>query len=236
MDEDPSAVWQDAPFMDRVERVTGAYRTVMALAAPAVRWWGRLDVQGLEHLPLQGPVLLVGNHDSYWDPVTIGIAGLPRRQIRALAKASLWKPGMGWILDGMGQIPIDRGAGDARALDRAVAELRAGACIGVFPEGTRSLGRELRARSGLGRLAHAVPEAELVCCTVLDTVDIPKFPSHRPHVSVRFFAPQGSGLRPGEEPVDLSRRLLAEIRAQAPIRIAGRRRAKRIAAGGEPGR
>jgi 1-acyl-sn-glycerol-3-phosphate acyltransferase len=170
-------------------------------------------------------VLLAGNHDSYWDPVAIGIAALPRRQIRALAKSSLWKiHGLNRVLDGMGQIPIDRGAGDVHALDRAVEELRGGACIGVFPEGTRSLGRELRARSGFGRLAQLVPEAEVVCCTVTGTVDIPRFPSPRPQVRVRFFRPEGGGLQPGESAVELSARLLEEIRAGAPIRAARPRR------------
>jgi 1-acyl-sn-glycerol-3-phosphate acyltransferase len=195
----------------------------MAVCTPIVRWWGRLEVSGLEHLPESGPVLLAGNHDSYWDPVAVGIAGLPRRQIRALAKSSMWKVrGLGRVLDGMGQIPIDRGAGDVRALDRAIAELRGGACIGVFPEGTRSLGRELRARSGLGRLAVAVPEAELLACTITGTVDIPRFPT-RPHIRVHFFRPAGGGLRDGESPADLPVRVLAEIRGRAPIVAAGRR-------------
>jgi 1-acyl-sn-glycerol-3-phosphate acyltransferase len=200
------------------------YRFVMAVSTPPVRWWGRLEVAGLEHLPTEGPVLLAGNHDSYWDPIAIGLAGLPRRQICALAKSSLWKPGLGRILDGMGQIPIERGKGDAHAMDRAIAELRAGRCIGVFPEGTRSLGRTLRARSGFGRLADAVPEAQIVCCTVQGTVDIPKFPKSRPHVRVRFFAPAEGGRRPGESAKELSDRLLAEIRSYAPIAQAGRRR------------
>jgi 1-acyl-sn-glycerol-3-phosphate acyltransferase len=195
----------------------------MAACTPIVRWWGRLEVSGLEHLPADGPVLLAGNHDSYWDPVAVGIAGLPRRQIQALAKSSLWKiPGLDRVLDGMGQIPIDRGAGDARALDRAISELRAGACIGVFPEGTRSLGRELRARSGFGRLAAAVPEAQVVCCTVVGTTDITS-PPKRPRVTIRFFTPAGGGLLDGESPGELSARLVAEIRAQAPIVSAKRR-------------
>jgi 1-acyl-sn-glycerol-3-phosphate acyltransferase len=217
------------------------YRFVMAVCAPAVRWWGRLEVEGLEHLPTDGPTLLAGNHDSYWDPIAIGMAGLPRRQICALAKSTLWKPGLGRILDGMGQIPIQRGKGDAHAMDRAIAELRAGRCIGVFPEGTRSLGRPLRARSGFGRLAEAVPEAQIVCCTVQGTVDIPKFPKSRPAVRVRFFPPAGGQRRPGESPKELSDRLLAEIRSFAPIRQAGRRQkpippmpAERGGAPGEP--
>ena len=201
------------------------YRFALGVATPGVRWWGRLSVEGLDALPESGPVLLAGNHDSYWDPVTIGIAALPRRQIRALAKSSLWKiRGLDRVLDGMGQIPIDRGAGDVHALDRAVEELRAGACIGVFPEGTRSLGRELRARSGFGRLAQLVPEAEVVSCSGTGTVAIPRFPSSRPNVRVRFFRPAGGGLQPGESAGELSARLLAEIRAEAPIAVAGRRR------------
>jgi 1-acyl-sn-glycerol-3-phosphate acyltransferase len=215
--------------VERVERITPAYRAVMIVTTPAVRWWGRLEVSGLEHMPLEGPVLLAGNHDSYWDPIAVGLAGMPRRQIRALAKASLWKPGIGKVLDGMGQIPIDRGAGDAGALSRAIEELRAGACIGIFPEGTRSLGRELRARSGIGRLAQAVPEAQVVCCTVQGTVDIPRFPARRPHVRVVFFPPAGGGLQDGEDPGVFSARLVEGIRAQAPIAIAGRRRARALA-------
>ena len=73
------------------EKMTPAYRAVMALTGPVVRGWGRLEVEGLEHLPASGPVLLAGNHDSYWDPIAIGIAALPRRQVRALAKSSMWK-------------------------------------------------------------------------------------------------------------------------------------------------
>jgi len=211
--------------MSSMPTIPFAYRFAMAACTPTVRWWGRLDVEGVEHLPAEGPVLLAGNHDSYWDPVAIGIAGLPRRQIRALAKSSLWKfPGLAPVLDGMGQIPIDRGTGDSGAMERAITELREGACIGIFPEGTRSLGRELRARSGFGRLAEAVPEAAIVCCTVRGTVDIPRGPGVRPRVSVEFFPPAGGQRVNGERPVDMATRLLAEIRARAPITAAGRRR------------
>lgn len=221
--------------MERVERITPAYRAICYGSVPLAAWWGRLEVSGLEAIPVTGPVLLAGNHDSYWDTVAIGLGALPRRQIRALAKASLWThPLARAVLDGMGQIPIDRGRGDAGALDRAVEELSAGACIGVFPEGTRSLGRNLRARGGLGRLAERVPQATVVCVAASGTVDLPKFPRRRPHVKVEFFRPAGGGLATGESPTDFAGRLLAEIRQRAPIAIAGRRRAARIAAGADP--
>ena len=202
--------------------VTRAYRGVMAGFAPIIRWWGRLEVSGLEHLPSSGPLLVAGNHDSFWDPLAIGTAGLERRQIQALAKSSLWKNALvGKVLDGMRQIPIDRRKGDVGALDRAISELRAGACIGIFPEGTRSRGRELRARSGLGRIAQAVPETQVVCCTVEGTVDIARFPK-RPRIRVRFFPPADGGLAAGESAADFPARLLAEIRASAPIVACGR--------------
>ena len=194
---------------------TRTYRIAMALNLP-VSWWGRLEVSGVETLPASGPLLLVGNHDSHWDPVMVGVAARRRRMIRALAKSTLWDvKGLSWILDGMGQIPIVRGAGDARALANAVEALRGGSCIGVFPEGTRSKGRVMRARSGVGRLALEVPEAHVSCVAITGTADLSGFP-HRPRVTIRFFDPEGGQPRAGEDPGELSARLLAEIRALAP--------------------
>ena len=144
---------------------------------------------------------VVANHDSQTDPLAIGVAARHRRQIRALAKRSLWdKPGLGRVLDGMGQIPIERAAGDADALVNAVAALRRGSCIGVFPEGTISVGRRLRARSGIGRLALEVPEARLVCATVEGTPDLARFPK-RPRVSA-----SASSSRPRVRPTPQRRR------------------------------
>jgi 1-acyl-sn-glycerol-3-phosphate acyltransferase len=121
----------------------------------------------------------------------------------------------------MGQIPILRGEGDAGALDRAIEALRGGVCIGVFPEGTRSLGRKMRARGGIGRLAEAVPETTIVCVSVTGTIDYAKFPK-RPRVSVRFFAPAGGDYRLGEDHGEFGARLLEQIRAGAPPVAAGR--------------
>jgi 1-acyl-sn-glycerol-3-phosphate acyltransferase len=203
------------------EPMTRTYRVALGLCKPIVRLWGRLDVEGLEHVPAEGPVIIAGNHDSYWDPVVIGIAAIRRRQIRALSKSSLWKvKGMSKVLDGMGQIPIVRGTGDADALDRAIGELRGGACIGIFPEGTRSLGRTLRPRSGLGRLTAAVPETVVVPAAVTGSTDIPRFP-RRPRLRVRFLPPLA--MEPGEAPAAFAARVTAGARAVAPIAMAGRR-------------
>src|SRR3954447_19040332 len=202
---------------------TRTYRLAMTVNKP-VAWWGRLQVEGLEAVPESGPLLIVGNHDSHWDPVMVGMAALRRRQIRALAKSDLWKVrGLAPILNGMGQIPIERGKGDAQALARAVEALRAGVCIGVFPEGTRSRGEVLRARSGVGRLALEVPEAHVILVAIEGTSDLTGFP-RRPRLRVSFFDPAGGQPRPDEDPGDLSARLLAEVRAVSPPTISYRKR------------
>jgi 1-acyl-sn-glycerol-3-phosphate acyltransferase len=204
---------------------TRTYRLAMNVCKPVARW-GRMQVEGLETVPEHGPLLIVGNHDSHWDPVMVGIAALQRRQIRALAKSELWDVrGLGPILNGMGQIPIQRGKSDKDALAKAVEALRAGVCIGVFPEGTRSRGKVLRARSGVGRLALEVPEAHVSLVAIEGTTDLTGFP-RRPRIRIRFFDPAGGQPRSDEDPGELSARLLGEIRALVPPSVAYRKRAK----------
>ena len=206
------------------------YRLAMALVRPSVSWWGRLEVIGLEVLPLSGPTLIFVNHDSAWDPVVIGVAALPRRQIRALAISTLWRNRfLAWVLDGMGQIPVNRGAGDAHAMDLATSRLAAGECLGLFPEATVSLGRTMRARSGAGRLALAVPQARIVCAAATGVVDVAKFPT-RPRIRVRFFEPESGQRVDGESAAELSKRVNDEIRRLAPI--ARTRKADALAARG----
>jgi 1-acyl-sn-glycerol-3-phosphate acyltransferase len=181
-------------------------------------------VLGLECLPAKGPVLLVADHDSYWDPIAIAVATRKVRQIRALAKSTLWKVKVvGALMTKMGHIPVERGASNAGAMKTAIEELRNGACIGIFPEGTRSLGRELRAKTGVGRLAEAVPEAIVVCARTNGSVDVVRLPK-RPSVTVEFYLPAAGGKQPGETATDFADRLLAELREGAPREIPGRKK------------
>jgi 1-acyl-sn-glycerol-3-phosphate acyltransferase len=205
------------------DKLTPAYNLVSGLSWPLVRFWGRMRVSGLDALPESGPVILCANHDSYWDTVTVAAALRSKRQVHALAKAQLWgNPIMARVLDGMGQIPIERGKGDTAAMDRAIEGLRSGIVLGIFPEGTRSLGKPLRARSGIGRLAAAVPEAQIVCCALNGPSDMTRFPK-RPRITVELFRPSGGGLQPDESHADFAARSVAELRAKAPPVALGRK-------------
>ena len=199
------------------------YALVAWLLVPSA-WWGRLKVSGADAVPKSGPVLLVPNHDSQWDPVVVALALRKRRQLRYLARANLWKiPGLGPILYAIGQIPIERGAGDSTAVDEAIQTLREGEAICVFPEGRLSGGQRLRARSGVARLAVACPEARVVLCAVEGSTDYVRFP-RRPRVRVSLFEPANGQPGADDEPAELAARLLDEIRERVPPAPPGRRR------------
>lgn len=182
-----------------------------------LRWWVRLEVRGLDAVPATGPILIVSNHDTWLDPLAL-IESLmwKGRQVRFLAKSTLWKSRvLAWILNRAGQIPVRRGEGDQAAVAAAVTALDSGEAIGIFPEGTISRGKYLRARTGVARLSRACPGAPVVLAAIHGSSDLARFPK-RPRVVVEYFRPDGGGLAPGEDLAAFSSRLLAEIREKAP--------------------
>lgn len=98
----------------------------------------RLHYDGQSNIPSQGPVIYVANHQSNLDPPAIGCL-VWDRPFTSLARASLFKfKPFGWLLRLPGTIPIHRGRGDTPAVRAAIGELKAGGCILMFPEGSRS--------------------------------------------------------------------------------------------------
>jgi 1-acyl-sn-glycerol-3-phosphate acyltransferase len=96
----------------------------------------RQRVVGMERLP-QGGFVLGANHVSNIDPFAIAWCLFPRRQVHYMAKAELFNPWLAWAMRGIGTFPVRRGEADAEALRTALALLRNGAIVGMFPEGTR---------------------------------------------------------------------------------------------------
>ncbi len=103
----------------------------------------RLRISGQEHMPLTGPVLIVANHQSFLDPVIIGLA-TGRRPAHMLARSNLFKPFfMGWLLKSLNGVPVERGTADLASMRRCIEILKEGTSLAIFPEGTRTEDGEL---------------------------------------------------------------------------------------------
>jgi 1-acyl-sn-glycerol-3-phosphate acyltransferase len=112
-----------------------------------------LEVQGLEHVPRRGPYLVASNHVSYLDPVVVGVAA-PRRLVFMARDTLFRQPLLASWMRGVGVIPLRREEADPAAIRAALAALRRGEPIGLFPEGGRQPGGVLgTARRGIGLLA-----------------------------------------------------------------------------------
>jgi 1-acyl-sn-glycerol-3-phosphate acyltransferase len=114
-------------------------RTVRVVRILTVWFWYlvyRLEAHGVEHIPKDGPFLMVPNHSSYADPF-LHVAP-QRRLVRFMAKASMFEyPVMRTFMKSGGAFPVRRGKGDVFAMELARRLLRDGQPVVVYPEGTR---------------------------------------------------------------------------------------------------
>jgi len=128
------------------------------LARALFRGVFRTRVCGVERVPAAGGLLIVANHISFADPPVIG--SLTPRPVDFMAMAELFsKPVLGTVVRSLNSFPVDRNRADHGAVREAVRRLRAGRCVGIFPEGgIRSgpasvLGGEPEFRPGAGMIA-----------------------------------------------------------------------------------
>ena len=97
----------------------------------------RLETNGLENVPKEGPIIFCGNHRSYIDPPLI--VATAKRDMKFLAKEELYKNKflafLGWAFEA---IPVKRDEKDISAIKTSLKDLKEGKCIALFPEGTRN--------------------------------------------------------------------------------------------------
>jgi len=129
-------------LLDASGRVYAAHARLWARLALAMAG-ARVTVSGSEHLPA-GPVIFMSNHQSNFDILAL-LAAMPRR-VNWIAKKELFQiPVFGPSMRRGGYIPLDRSDGRKalKSMDDAAKIIREGKSVVMFPEGTRSLSREL---------------------------------------------------------------------------------------------
>ncbi|CAB1128717.1 1-acyl-sn-glycerol-3-phosphate acyltransferase [Candidatus Hydrogenisulfobacillus filiaventi] len=129
------------------------YSTMYWIVRTIFSLWFRLDVEGMERLPRRGPLIVVANHQSAWDPPVMG--AVVTRQLWYMAKAELFEyRGLACLIRSLHAFPVRRGTPDRRAIRFALGVLAAGGALLIFPEGHRSRDGELQpARPGTVWLA-----------------------------------------------------------------------------------
>jgi 1-acyl-sn-glycerol-3-phosphate acyltransferase len=163
-------------------------------------------VEGLEHIPAEGPAILASNHLSFSD--SFFLPAVLDRKVTFIAKAEYFtSPGVkgkmtAAFFKGVGQLPVDRsgarGAGEA-AVNSGIKVIESGELFGIYPEGTRSPdGRLYRGKpGGLARIALATG-APVVPVAMIDTEKVQPIGQVMPKFSVR------PGIRIGK-PLDFTR-------------------------------
>ena len=141
-----------------LERPPLGMRLSDAFGAWVIRRLAReVIVDGLEHLPREGGVILAGNHISWVDPVFLACWLTPStgRAINWMGKAEALRwPLLGSFLRINGVFGVRRGSADLEAFRLAEGVLRSGQVLGIYPEGTRSRdGRIGEFRDGVALLA-----------------------------------------------------------------------------------
>lgn len=148
------------------------------------------QAHGVEKVPSTGPVILAANHTGYLDGAVV--FGLAPRPAHFLVLASTFELGVGPLLHLTGQIPLEQGTGDRRALTSALGVLQRGGAVGIFPEGGRGRGDLEKAEKGVAWLAlqGSAPIVPVACLGTRATGELgSSWPRLRSRLVVDFGEP-----------------------------------------------
>lgn len=145
------------------------YRFARAcIVTPAMHIKHRIKVFGKENLPhkkgIKGGYIIACNHLEYSDPPLI--AAVVHAKFSFMAKSELFKNKFfAWLIRKCGAYPVERGAGDGAAIEKAISDLESGRAFVIFPEGTRSKDGNIgRAKSGIAVIAGKANAPVLPVC------------------------------------------------------------------------
>ncbi|MFM2103495.1 MAG: hypothetical protein RL740_582 [Actinomycetota bacterium] len=137
------------------------YRIGTSIMIPIMNAITKRNWLDTEKIPKSGPVVFYSNHVSYLDALVFAhMLYMNGRAVRFIGKEAVFKiPVVGWVLKKAEQIPVKRQSDSAAvALSEAIAALKMGHAIGIYPEGTLTRDPNLwpmTGKTGAVRLALA---------------------------------------------------------------------------------
>ena len=134
------------------------------LLMPFYKLLYRYKVKNKGSIPAEGGVILASNHLSFADPVLLGLC--EKRRLYFMAKKELFRNKFAAaVIRALGAFPVERGAGDGKAIKTGEEILREGNVMTIFLEGGRSkTGDLMRPRSGCALLAQQTGFPVVPCC------------------------------------------------------------------------
>ncbi|HWO93345.1 MAG TPA: lysophospholipid acyltransferase family protein [Dehalococcoidia bacterium] len=190
---------------------------VRGLAFAFTRW----RVEGREHVPREGSVILVANHITNLDPPILATA--THRHVTYMAKQELFDlPVIGFVFRLYGAFSVRRFEADLAALRQAQNVLKGGQVLGMFPEGTRSRGSGLGAPYPGAALIALRSNALIVPAAITGTerlmgLGLILFPFTRPRITVRFGEPFRLPQTARPRPDDIKRGSMQIMRSIAEL-------------------
>jgi 1-acyl-sn-glycerol-3-phosphate acyltransferase len=108
-----------------------------SVVSPMLYAYFRVRIEGAENVPQSGPLLVISNHASYFDPPIV--SNCVRRPVAYMAKEELFRvPVLAQAIKLYGAYPVSRGAADRTAIRSALECIENGWAVGVFLQGTRT--------------------------------------------------------------------------------------------------
>lgn len=153
-----------------VSRLLLLFRVLRFLCDIFCRVYFRIEFEGVKNVPRNGPVILAANHESYADPIWLSIPF--RYPLRYMTWDQVFKvPLLGGLIRSLGAFPVKVESGDRGALRTALAALREGGTLVIFPEGGRTrTGKLMPFKPGVIRLALDA-DAPIVPVTIIGGYD-----------------------------------------------------------------
>jgi len=112
------------------------YKSMRLLTWVLLKVFFRFKVTGKEHIPAQGPLVVVANHESFLDPFAVGVALIKRPPATFLAAPWLYdKPIAGGFARRVGTMPAYGDGQEVTALRESIRILQRGGTVALFPQG-----------------------------------------------------------------------------------------------------